>query len=81
MRRTNLRVGLIQKRRLPPDPRIEKVETFGPLCHGHYFRIDRTSQLDRTMQRWIREARDSGTQKHFERRGNAVRRVKPAVRR
>ena len=81
VRKTNLRIGLILERKLPPDPRIEKVETFGPFCHGYYFRIDRAAQLDRTMQRWIREARDSGIQKHFERRGNAVRRVKAAVRR
>jgi len=81
VRRTNLRIGLILERKLPADPRIEKIETFGPLCHGHYFRIERASQLDKTMQRWIREARVSGTQKHFERRGNAVRRVKAGVHR
>jgi hypothetical protein len=81
VRKTNLRIGLILERKLAADPRIEKIETFGPLCHGHYFRIERASQLDRAMQRWIREARDSGKQKHFERRGNAVRREKGAIHR
>jgi hypothetical protein len=68
-------------RKLPHDPRLEKVETFSPTCYGHYFRIDRAEQLDESMLGWIHEARDCGTQKHFERRGNAVRREKPAVRR
>jgi hypothetical protein len=81
VRRTNLRVGLILERKLPEDPRVEKIETFSPYCHANYLRIDRQEQLDTVMQRWIREAYDSGTQKHFERRGSAVRRVKGAVRR
>ena len=81
VRKRGLRVGLILERRLPADSRIEQIDTFGPYCHGHYFRIDGEAQLDETMRRWIREAYDSGTQKHFERRGNAVRRVKPGVRR
>jgi hypothetical protein len=81
VRKTGLRIGLILERRLPDDPRLEAIETFGPYSHGHYFRIDRADQLDSVMQRWIREAYDCGTQKHFERRGNAVRRVKRAVRR
>src|SRR4030095_8269976 len=29
VRRTNLRVGLLLERKLPADPRIEKIETFG----------------------------------------------------
>jgi uncharacterized protein DUF5655 len=81
VRKTNLRVGLILERQLPHDPRIEAIETYAPHSHGHYLRIDREDQLDATVRRWIREAYDSGTQKHFERRGNAVRRVKAAVRR
>ena len=81
VRKERLRVGLILERKLPPDPRIEAIESFGPSSHGHYLRIDNEAQLDRDMQRWIREAYDSGAQKHFERRGNAVRRVKAAVRR
>ncbi|OLC81494.1 MAG: hypothetical protein AUH72_09315 [Acidobacteria bacterium 13_1_40CM_4_65_8] len=81
VRKTNLRVGLILERKLPDDPRIEKIDTFSPHSHGHYFRIDRANQLDKTMLGWIREAHDSGTQKHFERRGNAVRREKPGIRR
>jgi Domain of unknown function (DUF5655) len=81
VRKTNLRVGLILERRLSRDPRLEKVESFSPSCHGHYFRIDRADQLDDAMLGWIREARDCGTQKHFERRGKAVRREKPGVRR
>jgi hypothetical protein len=81
VRKTNLRIGLILERKLPPDPHIEKIERFSPFCHGHYFRIDREDQLDEAMLGWIREAHDCGTQKHFERRGNAVRREKPAVRR
>lgn len=74
VRKTNLRVGLILERLLPADPRLEKTETFSPRCHAHYFRIDRAAQLDSTFQRWVREAYDSGTQKHFERRGKAARR-------
>ena len=81
VRKTSLRLGLILERKLPNDPRVEKIETFSPYCHGNYLRIDREEQLDKTLQTWIREAYDSGTQKHFERRGNAVRRVKGAVRR
>jgi len=56
VRKTNLRIGLILERKLPADRRIEEVETFSPYCHGHYARIDRADQLDKTMQRWIREA-------------------------
>src|SRR4030095_3582672 len=58
VRKTNLRVGLILERRLPDDPRLEKVETFAASCHGHYFRIDRPDQLDDSMLAWIREARE-----------------------
>jgi hypothetical protein len=81
VRKTGLRVGLILERRLPADPRLEQVQTFSPYCHGHYVRIDGEAQLDETMRQWIREAYDSGTQKYFERRGTAVRRVKRGVRR
>ena len=75
VRKINLRVGLILERLLPADPRLEKTETFSPRSHAHYFRIDRAEQLDSTFQRWVREAYDSGTQKHFERRGNVARRL------
>src|SRR5262245_54501589 len=81
VRKTSLRVGLILARKLPDDPRHEKAETFNPFCHAHYFRIDRANHLDASLRGWIHEPRDSGTQKHFERRGKAVRREKPAVRR
>ena len=74
VRTSYLRVGLILERRLGPDPRLVDVEAFGPRSYGHYFRIERASQLDATMRGWIREAYDSGTQKNFERRGNAARR-------
>ena len=74
VRKSALRVGLILERRLPPDPRLETIETYAPRCHGNYFRIARADELDRTMQAWIREAYDSGTQKHFERRGRVARR-------
>lgn len=74
VRKANLRVGLILERLIPADSRLEETETFSPYCHAHYFRIDREEQLDQTFQRWVREAYDSGTQKHFERRGNAARR-------
>ena len=79
VRKSSLRVGLILERRLPPDPRLEKVETFGPRSHGHYFRIERAAQLDATMRAWIREAYDCGTQKNFERRGKTARRIFPGV--
>ena len=77
VRKSGLRVGLILERRLPPDPRLVAIERFGPFSYGHYFRIDDAGQLDATMQNWIREAYDSGTQKHFERRGRAARRRTP----
>jgi hypothetical protein len=67
-------VARVLKRLLPADSRLDKTETFGPRSHGHYFRIERAEQLDATFQQWVREAYDSGTQKHFERRGNAARR-------
>jgi hypothetical protein len=74
VRKSGIRVALILTRRLPPDPRLEKVETFGPRSIGHYFRIEREDQLDRTLQAWVREAYACGCQKDFERRGNAARR-------
>ena len=74
VRKSSLRVGLILERRLLPDPRLERVETFAPYCHGHYFRIDAPQQLDAAMQKWIREAYDCGTQKNFVRRGRVARR-------
>jgi hypothetical protein len=74
VRRSALRVSLILERRLPPDPRLEHVETYGACTHGHYFRIDSPGQLDGTMQQWIREAYDRGRQKNFERRGRSARR-------
>jgi len=74
VRKSGLRVGLILERRLPPDPRVVEIQTFGPFSHGHYLRIDAAGQLDATVQRWIREAYDSGTQKNFERRGRSARR-------
>jgi hypothetical protein len=72
VRKSGLRVGLILTRRLPADPRLVKVETFGPHSIGHYFDIERPEQLDASMQRWVREAYDSGAQKGFERRGNSA---------
>ena len=73
-RRSALRVSLILERRLPPDPRLELIETYGTYTHGHYFRIESPRQLDATMQQWIREAYDRGRQKNFERRGRSARR-------
>jgi hypothetical protein len=74
VRTSHLRVGLILERRLPPDPRLVEIQSYGPFSNGHYFRIDDARQLDATMRKWIREAYDSGTQKNFERRGRSARR-------
>lgn len=75
VRKSGLRVGLILTRRLAADPRLVKVEEFAPHSIGHYFEIERPAQLDASMQRWIREAYDSGAQKGFERRGRSARRA------
>jgi Domain of unknown function (DUF5655) len=76
VRKSNLRIGLIMRRRLEPDPRLEKVEVYGPLCVGHYLRIERPEQLDDNVRQWVREAYDCGIQKGFERRGNTARRIR-----
>ena len=64
-RRSSLRVGLILTRALPEDPRLEKIERFGRSGIGHYFRIEREDELDRSMRQWVREAYDRGCQKHL----------------
>jgi hypothetical protein len=74
VRKSHLRVGLILERRLPPDARLVEIESFGPRCHGHYFRIERTDQLDASFAAMVGEAYDSGTQKNFQRKGRAARR-------
>ena len=64
-RRSSLRVGLMLTRALPEDPRLEKIQRFGRASIGHYFRIEREDELDRSMQILIREAYDRGCQKHL----------------
>jgi hypothetical protein len=73
-RKSYLRAAFILNRRLPPDPRIEKVTTYTPRCIGYELRIDRPDQLDADVQRWLEEAYAVGAQKDFVRRGNAARR-------
>ena len=74
VRKTHLRVGLILERRLPPDARLVEIESFGPRCHGHYFKIERADQLDASFAAMVCEAYDSGTQKNFQRVGRTARR-------
>jgi hypothetical protein len=74
VRKSHLRVGLILERRLSSDPRLIETESFGPRCHGHYFKIERADQLDASMKALLREAYDSGTQKNFRRVGRSARR-------
>jgi hypothetical protein len=80
-RKTNLRVGLIMTRRLDDEPRVEKIETYGPQTIANYLRIDRVEQLDKHVRRWVKEAYDRGSQKGFERHGNTARPAKPTSRR
>jgi hypothetical protein len=72
--KSHLRVGLILDRRLPPDARLVEIESFGPRCHGHYFKIERAGQLDASFAAFVCEAYDSGTQKNFQRVGRSARR-------
>jgi hypothetical protein len=74
VRKTHLRVGLILERRLPPDARLVEIESFGPRCHGHYFKIARADQLDASFAAMVSEAYGSGTQKNFQRVGRTARR-------
>ena len=74
VRKSHLRVGLILERRLPPDARLVEIESFGPRCHGHYFKIERADQLDASFATMVGEAYGSGTQKNFQRVGRAARR-------
>jgi len=76
-RKAYLRVGMMLTRPLAADPRLEKVERYGPFSVGNYFRIEREAQLDASMQSWLREAYDRGCQKHL----TASRRPERAVRR
>ena len=74
VRKSHLRVGLILERRLPPDARLVDIESFGPRCHAHYFKIERADQLDASFAALVSEAYDSGTQKNFQRVGRSARR-------
>jgi Domain of unknown function (DUF5655) len=61
-RKSYLRIALVLRRRLPPDPRLLRVDDYGPNSLLHSFRIDRPEQFDARMRRWIREAYKRGTQ-------------------
>ena len=73
VRKQGLLIGFILTRRIE-HPALEKTEVYAPKCIGAYLRIERAGQLDRSVQRLIREAYDSGTQKDFVRRGKSARR-------
>ncbi|HMD36749.1 MAG TPA: DUF5655 domain-containing protein [Vicinamibacterales bacterium] len=64
-RKAVLRIHLVVTRRLPADPRLEKVETFGPNSLVHTYRIERREDLDATLAAWVQEAYDRGCQKHL----------------
>ncbi len=42
--------------------RIEKLESYGPRWHAHFFRVSRLDELDATVQRWLRASYRVGTQ-------------------
>jgi hypothetical protein len=44
------------------DGRFEKIETYGPRCHGHYLRIQSPADLDRAVTRWLKQAYAVGRQ-------------------
>ena len=39
-----------------PHARFHKIESYTKRMHGHYLRIDQLGQLDRQVQRWLRDA-------------------------
>jgi hypothetical protein len=78
VRKSHLRIGIILERPLPPDPRLVETLVAAPRCYAHYFKIQRTDQLDGSIARLLREAYDCGTQKNFQRVGNSARRKPPA---
>jgi len=75
-RKSYLCAAFVLTRRLPPDPRIVRVERYAPQCLGHWLHIDRADELDATVQAWLREAYDVGCQKGFVRVGNSARRAR-----
>lgn len=57
--------GFLLTRRLQ-HPRLYKVVTYTPRCHGHHFRVTSPAQLDATVQRWLRESYQVGLQAHLQ---------------
>ena len=48
------------------SPRFRKIEMMTPKCYVHHFRIASVSELDKEVERWLREAYEVGTQRHLE---------------
>jgi hypothetical protein len=48
-------------------PRFYKVESFSPRNHVHHFRIERPSDVDAEIIKWLREAYAVGEQEHLTR--------------
>jgi hypothetical protein len=48
------------------DPRFVKVESYGAHFHGHYFRVSAEADLDKQVQRWLKESYKVGEQKRSE---------------
>jgi uncharacterized protein DUF5655 len=59
-----LRISFILRRPLD-DPRIDRVEQFGPRTFGHWMDVRVLEDLDDEVQGWIDEAASVGRQEHL----------------
>ncbi|HEY7480244.1 MAG TPA: DUF5655 domain-containing protein [Gemmatimonadales bacterium] len=63
-----LEAGLWLRRRVE-HPRLRRVESFGRLGYGHYFRLEQVSDLDRAFAALVREAYQAARSKPGDRVG------------
>ena len=74
-RRDHFRAALWLKRRAS-HPRLTRVESFGPLGFGHYFRLEGSRDADSALGALVRESYRIGRQEHATARRN--RNARPA---
>ena len=63
-RKSHLICHFISSRRID-SRRFRKIETFNPLCHAHYLRVNSEKDLNRDVASWLNEAYAVGQQKHL----------------
>ena len=61
----SLDAHVVLARRLE-SPRFRKIEMMTPKCYVHHFRIESLHELDKEVERWLREAYEVGTQRHLD---------------